>query len=224
MYIILLCLQAGTGGKREPWSLLFQEFGGNQLTTQATATSIWWTLPIIELASSYHVSIHCPGTTPLERDQPSSGERSNSDSKKDISGTDYNFTDAAEERKSYFPNQKDLNNLIRDLGLTYSYTELLTSMLKEWKLLNKGVQVTDQRKHHQCFSNIFNWQDGLCFCNNVADLFEPIGIACNPNERCLIIEFKSLKAIWLHNGNKYPFLSMAHSVYLKRTIPVSRCY
>ncbi|KAL7837429.1 hypothetical protein SRHO_G00271400 [Serrasalmus rhombeus] len=60
-------------------------------------------------------------------------------------------------------------------------------------------------------------QDGLCFCNNVAGLFEAIGITCNPNEWRLFIDSscKSLKAVLLHNGNKYPSLPVAHSVHLK---------
>src|SRR6218665_2786944 len=38
-------LQDGTEEKREPRSLLSREFGGNRLTTQASATSAWWILP-----------------------------------------------------------------------------------------------------------------------------------------------------------------------------------
>ena len=41
------------------------------------------------------------------------------------------FTDAVEERRSYFPNQKDINDLIRDVGLTKSNAELLTFRLKQ---------------------------------------------------------------------------------------------
>ncbi|KAL7868607.1 hypothetical protein SRHO_G00100550 [Serrasalmus rhombeus] len=124
---------------------------------------------------------------------------------------------ADEERKPYYPNQKDLNDLIRDLGLTKSNAELLTSRLKQWNLLDKSVQVTGQRKRHQVFSTFFSHQDGLCFCNNMAGLFEAIGITCNPNEWRLFIDSscKSLKAVLLHNGNKYPSLPVAHSVHLK---------
>ncbi len=35
------------------------------------------------------------------------------------------------ERNPYYPNQRDLNDLIRDLGLTNSNGELLISRLKE---------------------------------------------------------------------------------------------
>ena len=69
--------------------------------------------------------------TPPKRDQPSSGGTSKSDSEEDIGDPDYGFTDAVEERRLYFPNQKDINDLIRDLGLTNSNAEFLTSRLKQ---------------------------------------------------------------------------------------------
>ena len=91
---------------------------------------------------------HCPElpiSTPPKSDQPSSGDSSKSDSEEDIEDPDYDFTDVVEERRSYFPNQKDINDLIRDLGLTKSNAELLTSRLKQRNLMDESVQVTDQR-------------------------------------------------------------------------------
>src|SRR6218665_3604218 len=127
------------------------------------------------------------------------------------------FHRCVEERRPYFSNQKDANDLIRDLGLTKSNAELLISRHKQWKLLDESVQVTDQRKRHETFSNLFSRQDGLCFCNNVAGLFEAIGITCNPSEWRLFIDSSSpsLKTLLLHNGNNYPSLPKAHSVHLK---------
>ncbi|KAL6461702.1 hypothetical protein MHYP_G00298470 [Metynnis hypsauchen] len=53
---------------------------------------------------------------------------------------DHDFSSCAdEEQKPYYPNQKDLNDLIRDLGLTKSNAELLTSRLKQWNLLDESV-------------------------------------------------------------------------------------
>ena len=76
------------------------------------------------------------------------------------------------------------------------------------------MQVTDQRKRHETFSNFFSRQYGLCFCNNVACLLEVKGITCNPSEWRLFIDCssRSLKAVLHHN---YPSLPMAHSVHLK---------
>ncbi|XP_061420717.1 uncharacterized protein LOC133350399 [Lethenteron reissneri] len=122
-----------------------------------------------------------------------------------------------EERTPYYPNLKDLNDLIRDLGLTESNAELLTYRLKQWNLLDESVQIADRRKHHQPFCSFFTRQDGLCFCHNVTSLFEAIGIACNQNEWRLFVDSssRSLKAVLLHNGNKYPSLPLAQMVHLK---------
>jgi hypothetical protein len=51
----------------------------------------------------------------------------------------------------------------------------------------------------------------------VTSLFVVIGIPCNQNEWRLFIDSssRSLKAVLLHNGNKYPSLPVAHSVHLK---------
>ena len=67
---------------------------------------------------------------------------------------DYDSADEVGDRKPYFPNQKDVNDLIRDLGLTKSNAELLISRLKQWNLVDDSVQATDQRKRHQRFSNL----------------------------------------------------------------------
>ncbi|XP_061411305.1 uncharacterized protein LOC133344987 [Lethenteron reissneri] len=159
-----------------------------------------------------------PVPTPPEREQPSLEESSKSESEEDIVDRDDNFRGGAEERHPYNPNQKDLNDLIRDLGLTKSNAELLTSRLKQWNLLYKSVQATDQRKRHQPFCSFYTRQDGLCFCHNVASLFEAIRIACNQNEWRLFIDSSSrrLKAVLLHHDNKYPSLPLAHSVHLKK--------
>src|SRR6218665_740105 len=113
-----------------------------------------------------------PVPTPSKRDQPSSGHSSKSESEEDTCNgdPDYVITDAM-RRRPYLPNQKEVNDLIRDLGLTKSNAELLISWLKQWNLLDESVQVTDQRKRDQTLSSFFRRQDGLCFFNNVADLF-----------------------------------------------------
>ncbi|XP_061433736.1 uncharacterized protein LOC133359273 [Lethenteron reissneri] len=112
--------------------------------------------------------------TPPEREQPSSEESSKSESEEDVVDPDDNLRGGAEERNPYYPYQKHLNDLIRDLGLTKSNAELLTSRLKQWNLLDESVQVADQRKHYQHFCSFFTRQDGLCFCHNVTSLFKAI--------------------------------------------------
>lgn len=132
-------------------------------------------------------------------------------------GTNSEFRDATDERNSYYPNQEDINDLIRDLGLTTSSGKLLTSRPKQWKLLDESVHISGQRKRHQHFSSFFTRQDELCFCHNVTGVFEAIGITHNPKKWRLFIDSscRSLKAVLLHNGNMFPPLPLAHSVYLK---------
>ncbi|XP_076318645.1 uncharacterized protein LOC143229774 [Tachypleus tridentatus] len=123
---------------------------------------------------------HCsdlPVPTTSERKQPSSKESNKLEEEEDVEDPDYNFRGEAGERNPYYPNQRDLNDLISDLGLTKSNAELLTSRLKEWDLLDESVQVASQRKRHRHFSSFFTRQDGLCFCRNVSDLYKAIGSA-----------------------------------------------
>src|SRR6218665_666178 len=63
-----------------------------------------------------------------------------------VTGSRLHFHRCVEERRPYFPNQKDVNDLIRGLGLTKCNAELLISRLKEWNLLDESVQVTDTEK------------------------------------------------------------------------------
>src|SRR6218665_2509124 len=121
------------------------------------------------------------------------------------------FHKCVEERRPYFPNQKDINDLIRGLGLTKPNAELLISRIKQWNLLDESVQVTDQRKRHETFSNFFSRQDGLCFCNNVAGLFEAIDITCNPSEWQFIPEPQSCAASQRKQLPVFPYDSLCAS-------------
>lgn len=168
------------------------------------------------ISSPVSYCLKLPVPTPPKRDQSSSGDSSESDSDEDVGDIDYGYTDVAEEKRPCFLNENNVNNLVRDLGLTQSNAELLTSRLKQWNLLDESVsekRVTGQRKPHQTFSSFFSRQDGLCFCNNVAGLFEGIGITRNPSEWRLFIDgsTRNLKAVLLHNRNNHLSLPMADS-------------
>ncbi|XP_076358372.1 uncharacterized protein LOC143250990 [Tachypleus tridentatus] len=81
-----------------------------------------------DLSSSITPMQHCPEIpipTLQERKQPSSEESSKSEEEVDVKDPCYNFRGAAGERNPYYSNQRDLNDLIRDLGLTKSNAELL---------------------------------------------------------------------------------------------------
>ncbi|XP_076330675.1 uncharacterized protein LOC143236286 [Tachypleus tridentatus] len=113
----------------------------------------------LDLPSSIASVPHCPvlpvPTLP-ERKQPSSEESSKSEEEVDVEDPDYNF-----RVQFYYPNQRDLNDLIRDLGVIKSNAELLISRLKELDLLYESVQVASQRKRHRHFASFFTRQDVL---------------------------------------------------------------
>ena len=127
------------------------------------------------------------------------------------------FVFESELKKPHFINSEDFNDLVRDLNLPKSKAELLGSRLKQWNLTKSDIRISYQRKRHEEFSCFFSKEDGLCFCHDVKGLFKEIGIPCRISEWRLFIDSstKSLKAVLLHNGNKFPSIPLAHSVHLK---------
>ena len=119
------------------------------------------------------------------------------------------FRDATEESNSYYPNQEDLNDLIRDLGLSKLSGDLLTSKLKQWNLPGESVRISGHKKCHLNSLSFFTRQNELCFCHKDTSVFEAIGISLNPKEKQLFIDSscRSLKALLLHNGDMYLSLS-----------------
>jgi hypothetical protein len=117
----------------------------------------------------------------------------------------------------HFPTQHELDDLIRDLGLTKSNAELLASRLKEWNLLDPSCRVTHYRDRHQQFADFYKNEESLCYCSDVNGLFLAMDIDHDPHEWRLFIDSssRSLKAVLLHNGNVFPSIPVAHSVQLK---------
>ena len=78
--------------------------------------------------------------------------------------------------ESHFPTKKELDDLIRDLGLTKSGAELLTFRLNEWNLLGDDCKSTAYRNRHLEFSVYFDVIEDLCYCKDVEGLFSAVGI------------------------------------------------
>ena len=66
--------------------------------------------------------------------------------------------------------QLELNDLVRDFGLTKEKSELLGSWLKQWNLLQHGVKCSYFRKRHEQLQEFFMEKEGICFCCNVDGL------------------------------------------------------
>lgn len=121
------------------------------------------------------------------------------------------------ENHPHYPNQEALNDLIRDMALTKEQGEILSSRMKQWNLLHSSVRTSVQRFRHEKYSIYFNVRNDLCFANDIHGLFAAIGIEHHPQEWRLFIDSskRSLKAVLLHNGNRFPTIPLAHSIRMK---------
>jgi hypothetical protein len=151
-----------------------------------------------------------PELAPDESDVPDSFEGNKSGD----SDSDY-------EAHSSFPqcfDQKELNDLIRDLNLSKDSSELLASRLKEKKFLSPGTKITFYREREKDLLQFFTEETTLVFCNDVEGLLTKMGLPkYTPNEWRLFIDRskRSLKCVLLHNGNKYGSIPIGHSTGLK---------
>ena len=121
----------------------------------------------------------------------------------------------------HFPNQNELDDLTRDLGLTKANTKILSSRLKEWNLLAPSCKISKPSKRYVTLANfyvMFSDSDhpSLCYCTDIQGLFQEIGIAYLTSGWRLFIDSskRSLKAVLLHNGVQ-PSIPIAHSVQMK---------
>ena len=128
-----------------------------------------------------------PVPQPPLRDESSITDASSTDSKTEQSSAACFQPRAAGERCPYYPNQEDINDLVRELSLTKSNAELLISRLKQWDLLDDSVRIISQRKRLCGFSMFYTFKDGLCYCHDIEGLFQAMGIRCNPYEWGLFI-------------------------------------
>ena len=90
--------------------------------------------------------------TYLSEDSATASENSDIDA-------EYAPTTSAEP---HFPTKQEPDDLIRDLGLTKSKAELLTSRLNEWNLLGDDCKSTAYRKRHSECSVYFDVIENLC--------------------------------------------------------------
>ena len=97
--------------------------------------------------------------------------------------------------------------------------ELLASRLKQWNLDQEDVRITSFRNRNKDLASFFDIENQLCYCTNIPGLFTSLSLPYNLSDWRLFIESSkwSLKGVLLHNGNKYPGIPIAHSVYLKES-------
>ena len=115
--------------------------------------------------------------------------------------------------------QGELNDLVRDLKLSKTQAELLGSRLKGWNLLQRDTKVCFFRNRQEEFQDFYSEENDLVYCNNICAVMDVLDHEHKTTEwRQFIDSLKtSLKAVLLHNGNKYPSVPLAYATNIKET-------
>jgi len=81
------------------------------------------------------------------------------------------------------------------------------------------VKITLYRKRAQKLHALFTVKDDLCFCNDIAELFEHLEIPYDDTNWRLFLDAskKSIKAVLLHNRNTLPSVPTAYSATMKES-------
>ena len=134
------------------------------------------------------------------------------------SDTDPNFEPCMSD-EPHLITQSELNDLVRDLGLSKAKAELLGSRLQEWCLLSKGTKISFFRSRQDDLTELFAQADNLVFCTDIDGLFTSLGCEYDPQEWRLFIDSSvlSLKAVLLHNGNVHPSIPVGYGAHMKET-------
>ena len=129
------------------------------------------------------------------------------------------FEDEPNTHCPHLITQQELNDLVRDLNLPKSKSELLGSRLQQWNLLAPGTKVTVYRRRSQLFSNLFSKDGELFYCNDIFELIHTLVGNYDPNYWRLFIDSskKSIKAVLLHIGNILPSVLIAYLTTMKET-------
>ncbi|UYV61959.1 hypothetical protein LAZ67_1007169 [Cordylochernes scorpioides] len=93
------------------------------------------------------------------------------------------------------------------------------SRLKGWNLLHKGTKICLLRKGQDEFQDFFSQENDLVYCNDVVNLMEALGHDHDTEQWRLFVDSSkiSLKAVLLHNGNKFLSVPLAHASNMKET-------
>ena len=98
---------------------------------------------------------------------------------------DVRFLPIAVDDNPHQISQNELNDLVRDLGLSKSKAELLGSRLQQWNLLQDDVRISVFRSRHSHFEPYFSWAEQVVYCLNVAGLMDKLKFQLMKNGECL---------------------------------------
>jgi len=162
-------------------------------------------------SDSLPVPVRVPGNDENETDTDTTNESS-----------EHMQGDSAYEGPSTAPHlitQPELNDLVRDLGLSKNQSELLGSRLQGWNLLKPGTNITVYRNRDKEFIQYFAVDNDLAYCCDVDGLMKCYDHDHKSDEWRLFIDSSasSLKAVLLHNGNQFPSLPVGYGALVKES-------
>ena len=73
--------------------------------------------------------------------------------------------------------------------------------------------------HHEELRDFFSLENGVVFFNDVCSVMEVLGHEYNPDQWRFFTDSSkvNLKAVLLHNGNKFPSVPLAHAADVKES-------
>jgi hypothetical protein len=115
----------------------------------------------------------------------------------------------------HFLTPGDLN----DFTVIWIYLKNKLKSQVGWYLLYQDSEVCSFRNRQNEFKNFFYHENVLAFCKDVCSVIEALRHQHDSSKCRLFIDSSnfSLKALVLHNGNKYPSVSLAHAANTKNS-------
>ena len=158
------------------------------------------------------------GLSPAEEEGSDKDQESEHETQEILADSDDSSYGTPESSTPQKFSQPELNDLVRDLGLSKNAAEVLASRLQEKALLNQTTKVSYFRKREQDFVPFFTEENKFVYCHNIPGLLQELGIPLySPNDWRLFLDSckRSLKCVLLHNGNVYAAVPVGHSVCLR---------
>ena len=89
----------------------------------------------------------------------------------------------------------------------------------KWNLLENSCKTTGTRKSHDRFSKYISVKRDVCFCSDIANLFQVLGNGHEPNDWCHFMDTSSqcLTCVLLHSGNQDPSIPIGCYVHVKES-------